>query len=209
MGVPAFAPDTPMLPACQIARSFQQENNRSLPPASDAARCSATLPLPPYRLRTACYDRKRYKFAHHSTPNNKKSLSAFILLRFPLKINIPLIVVYDLYTVFAVNYPQGGDAMYYSEFGENLKKLRTARDLTQQELGAKVGLSKAVVSKCENGLGYPTFDVLIRIAAYFGVTTDYLLGVTGGKTIDVSELSDSQIDTLHRIITEFKKVGKE
>lgn len=68
--------------------------------------------------------------------------------------------------------------MYYSEFGENLKKLRTARDLTQQELGAKVGLSKAVVSKYENGLGYPTFDVLIRIAAYFGVTTDYLLGVT-------------------------------
>lgn len=97
--------------------------------------------------------------------------------------------------------------MYYSEFGENLKKLRTARDLTQQELGAKVSLSKAVVSKYENGLGYPTF--LIRIAAYFGVTTDYLLGVTGGKTIDVSELSDSQIDTLHRIITEFKKVGKE
>ena len=118
-------------------------------------------------------------------------------------------MVYDLYTVFAVNYPQGGDTMYYSEFGENLKKLRTARDLTQQELGAKVGLSKAVVSKYENGLGYPTFDVLIRIAAYFGVTTDYLLGVTGGKTIDVSELSDSQIDTLHRIITEFKKVGKE
>lgn len=121
MGVPAFAPDTPMLPACQIARSFQQENNRSLPPASDAARCSATLPLPPYRLRTACYDRKRYKFAHHSTPNNKKSLSAFILLRFPLEINIPLITVYDLYTVFAVNYPQGGDAMYYSEFGKILK----------------------------------------------------------------------------------------
>lgn len=99
--------------------------------------------------------------------------------------------------------------LYYSEFGENLKKLRTAHSLTQQELGAKVGLSKAVVSKYENGLGYPTFDVLIRIAAYFGVTTDYLLGMTGGKTIDVSELSDSQIDTLHRIITEFKKVGKE
>lgn len=132
-----------------------------------------------------------------------------ILLHFFSQINISLIAVYDLYTAFAVNYPQGGDAMYYSEFGENLKKLRTARDLTQQELGAKVGLSKAVVSKYENGLGYPTFDVLIRIAAYFGVTTDYLLGVTGGKTIDVSELSDSQIDTLHRIITGFKKVGKE
>lgn len=111
MGASAFAPDTPMLPACQIARSFQQENNHSLPPASDAALCSAMLPLPLYRLRIDCYVRKRYKFAHHSTPNNKKSLSTFILLRFPLKINISLIAVYDLYTVFAVHYPQGGDAI--------------------------------------------------------------------------------------------------
>lgn len=55
-----------------------------------------------------------------------------------------------------------GDIVYYCEFGENLKKLRTARSLTQASFGNRVGLSKAVVSKYENGLGYPTFDVLIR-----------------------------------------------
>lgn len=90
--------------------------------------------------------------------------------------------------------------MYYSEFGENLKKLRTACNLTQQELGAKVGLSKAVISKYENGLGYPTFNVLIRIASYFNVTTDYLLGVSGGKTIDVSGLNDHEIATIINIV---------
>lgn len=90
--------------------------------------------------------------------------------------------------------------MYYSEFGENLKKLRTAYNLTQQELGAKVGLSKAVISKYENGLGYPTFNVLIRIASYFNVTTDYLLGVSGGKTIDVSGLNDHEIATIINIV---------
>lgn len=94
--------------------------------------------------------------------------------------------------------------MNYSNFGENLKQLRKSRDLTQKALGAKVGLSKAVVSKYENGMGYPSFDVLVRIAQYFGVTTDYLLGVARGKTVDVSDLTDSQIATIHQLIAEFK-----
>lgn len=97
--------------------------------------------------------------------------------------------------------------MNYSDFGENLKKLRKSRNLTQKELGAKIGLSKAVVSKYENGMGYPAFDVLIRIAQYFGVTTDYLLGVSGSKTVDLSGLTDSQIDCVHQLISEFSKAN--
>ena len=98
--------------------------------------------------------------------------------------------------------------MNYRDFGGNLKKLRKARNLTQQELGAKIGLSKAVVSKYENGIGYPTFDVLIQIARYFGVTTDYLLGVTGTMAVDVSGLTDSQTDAVHRLIAEFRKANQ-
>lgn len=93
------------------------------------------------------------------------------------------------------------------DFSEILKRLRKSHNLTQAELGKNVWLSKAVISKYENGLGYPTFDALIRIANFFGVTTDYLLGVSKGKTIDVSDLSDSQIDALHRIIMEFSKTN--
>lgn len=93
------------------------------------------------------------------------------------------------------------------DFGENFKKLRKSRNITQKELGAKIGLSKAVVSKYENGMGYPTYDVLIRIAQYFGVTTDYLLGVASGKTVDVSTLTHSQIDAIHRLIAEFNKAN--
>jgi len=93
------------------------------------------------------------------------------------------------------------------DFGENFKKLRKSRNITQKELGTKIGLSKAVVSKYENGMGYPTYDVLIRIAQYFGVTTDYLLGVASGKTVDVSTLTDSQIDTIHQLIAEFNKAN--
>ena len=99
--------------------------------------------------------------------------------------------------------------MNYSDFGENLKHLRKSLELTQKDFGAKVGLSKAVVSKYETGMGYPSFDVLVRIAQYFGVTTDYLLGVARGKTVDVSDLTDSQIAVVHQIVTEFRATNKK
>ena len=97
--------------------------------------------------------------------------------------------------------------MIYCEFGENLKALRKQRNLTQADLGIHIGLSKAVISKYENGLGYPTFDILIRFSKFFGVTTDYLLGVEQNKTINVSGLTDSQIDILHNLIAEFKNTS--
>lgn len=99
--------------------------------------------------------------------------------------------------------------MNVCDFGAVLKQLRKINNLTQAELGSRVGLSKAVVSKYENGMAYPTYDVLIQIANYFGVTTDYLLGASKGKTIDVSTLTDSQIDTIHRIISEFNSANKK
>ena len=98
--------------------------------------------------------------------------------------------------------------MTYCEFGENLKKLRKGRGMTQSQLGGKIGLSKAVISKYETGLGYPSFDVLIRIAQYFGVSTDYLLGVSGNKSLDITGLTESQADLLHRLVSELRSVNR-
>lgn len=94
------------------------------------------------------------------------------------------------------------------DFGSILKLLRKNHNLTQEELGTHIGLSKAVISKYENGIGYPTFDTLIHIAEYFAVTTDFLLGVEKSKTIDISSLDETQIEIIRRIITEFNKCNK-
>lgn len=99
--------------------------------------------------------------------------------------------------------------MSYYDFGEILKSLRKRNGLTQSELGRHVGLSKAVVSKYETGIGYPNFETLIRIAKYFGVTTDYLLGEENIKTVDVSELTESQAEIIHRTVAEFAKANKK
>lgn len=98
--------------------------------------------------------------------------------------------------------------MNICNFGDILRKLRQTKNLTQKELGFYVGLSKAVISKYENGLGFPSFDTLIHIAKYFGVSTDYLLGVNKSKSIDVSGLTDAQTDTIYRIVLEFTKSNK-
>lgn len=99
--------------------------------------------------------------------------------------------------------------MNVCDFGTILKQLRKSHNLTQEELGLRIGLSKAVVSKYENSMGYPTFDMLIQIADYFGVTTDYLLGIARNKTIDVSSLNETQIETVQRVIAEFNKDNKK
>ncbi len=98
--------------------------------------------------------------------------------------------------------------MSYYDFGETLKRLRESHGLTQSELGSHIGIAKAVISKYETGMGYPSLDVLTRFSKYFGVSTDFLLGIERGKTIDVSGLTDRQIEIIHQTIAEFNKNNK-
>ncbi|KPU42131.1 HTH-type transcriptional regulator ImmR [Oxobacter pfennigii] len=63
-------------------------------------------------------------------------------------------------------------------FGERLKEIRIESKLTQEELGDMVGVSGNTISKYETGDREPSLDILTRIANYFNVSLDYLLGRT-------------------------------
>ena len=62
--------------------------------------------------------------------------------------------------------------------GENIKRMRLCRNLTQEEVASHIGVSSQSVSKWERGEGYPDIEMLPSVANYFGVSIDELLGMS-------------------------------
>jgi len=89
-------------------------------------------------------------------------------------------------------------------FGERLKALRMGQKLTQQQLATRLGVTKSIVSYYESGDRYPSYDVLIKIAGLFHITTDQLLGLERQRTIDVSALTEAQVAVVESVVEAFR-----
>ena len=63
-------------------------------------------------------------------------------------------------------------------FGYRLRELRKERHLSQHALGEMVGACNQSVSFWETGSREPDLDTLKKLAVFFEVSTDYLLGLT-------------------------------
>lgn len=83
---------------------------------------------------------------------------------------------------------------------ENIKKLRISHGISQVILAKELGVSKQCVSNWENDNILPSIDMLVRIASYFRVSCDYLLGIDERETIDVSGLDDEAIAHISLIV---------
>ena len=62
-----------------------------------------------------------------------------------------------------------------------IKQLRQKRGVIQEILAAELGITQQMLSKYERDVTLIKVDILKKIAAYFNVTTDYLLGVSDVK----------------------------
>lgn len=91
------------------------------------------------------------------------------------------------------------------DFGNTLKTLRMRNNLTQAQLAQKLGLTKSVISAYETGLRLPSYDVLIHISKIFKVTTDYLLGLEHKQEVDLSGLSQKEIEAILNLIEAMKQ----
>ena len=61
-------------------------------------------------------------------------------------------------------------------FGSKLKELRLEKGLTQRALGEALGFCNQTISFWESGQREPDLDALVKVAKYFDISVDYLLG---------------------------------
>lgn len=76
---------------------------------------------------------------------------------------------------------------------------RTKQKVTQKELGEYLGIRPQTVSLYKNGITQPTLDTIVKMAEYFGVSTDYLLTGVSAENKTMNEqlgLSEDAIELL-------------
>ena len=98
--------------------------------------------------------------------------------------------------------------MIYSDICEHIRELRIKRGLTQVQLASMLGVSKSVISSYENGVHLPPYDILIRLSKLFGVSCDYLIGVSESDYISTDGLTETQKQTIKNIVEELKKINR-
>lgn len=75
--------------------------------------------------------------------------------------------------------------LYTMRFGEKLKQLRGKK--TQDQVAKDIGISRARYSHYENERTEPDMELIHKIAAYYKVTTDYLLGKSDDPELTAEE----------------------
>ena len=62
------------------------------------------------------------------------------------------------------------------DINKKIKELRLKKGLTQQQLADELKISRSNIANYENSSNLPSLDILIKLAKFFQVSTDYILG---------------------------------
>ena len=82
---------------------------------------------------------------------------------------------------------------------DKLKQCRKARHLSQQQLADALEVSRSAVAMWETGGSSPDRAMILRLAAFFGVTTDYLLGLSNQRQPPAGQRETGQTGCLTRM----------
>lgn len=91
--------------------------------------------------------------------------------------------------------------------GDRIKQLRLDAKMTQPELAQKLDVTRSAVATYENNSRQPSFQILIRLAHIFNVSTDYLLLGNDNNLLDVEGLSGEQRAIIVSLIKNFRETN--
>ena len=83
---------------------------------------------------------------------------------------------------------------------DKIKQLRTSRNMTQSDLAKKLNITRSSVNAWEMGLSTPSTAYLAELSQLFHVSTDYLLGLSGNATLDISNLSEKEVKIVYDLV---------
>ena len=84
--------------------------------------------------------------------------------------------------------------------GNRLRQLRQNNRLRQDQVASLVGVNKNTMCSYENDVRQPSYEILVRLATIYRVSTDYLLGCESKRTVDVSGLTPKEMKRNKMII---------
>ena len=84
-------------------------------------------------------------------------------------------------------------------YGERIKRLRTGRELTQEQLAEKINVSRTYIVNFENGLQIGPIEIAIELAMFFDVSMDFLLLGKENYRVDRKQCLRMAIDILSEL----------
>ena len=91
-------------------------------------------------------------------------------------------------------------------FSTRVKELREKSGLSMDQLAKQLGITKSRVNRWENNGTVPRMNILIELAKFFNVTTDYLLGNDDAKNLS---LENTRLGTLQRNLGKLSEADLE
>ena len=95
------------------------------------------------------------------------------------------------------------------DLGEKLKQLRTEKHLRQDQVACLINVERSSISLWENDLRQPTYTALVKLATLYGVTTDYLLGCSNQRTVDISGLTAAEAAMISDLVVSMTAKNKK
>lgn len=87
---------------------------------------------------------------------------------------------------------------------DRINFLREQKNYTQTDLAKKLGITRSSVNAWELGISVPSMQYIVELSNIFSVSTDYLLGVQKTSSIDISGLTQGDIEMIYSL-TEYLK----